>query len=222
MSKYNTTSLYRIWTSKNDAVRANYTRGIFNRTATGSFVCIERQADAVRPVEVWVKCECGFELGWIAVDTVEELEQEGGVICDACGKQVKGEGEMYDVVNWDDNKVIRSFSKLSEAKKFCRSLGHLPYDKFTTSYSPIARVDNSEGFTVYNPRFPYKCSCCGKEGKKMGTVQLCPTCYSLVCEDCTDGKQCGCCADQCDKCGEYTEVANRVNGQLLCDKCAGK
>lgn len=157
MSKYNTTSLYRVFVSenfyKNTWREAIYTRSVFNDWKTGSFICVEVQAEEIRPVEIRLTCSCGFDLGWLSVDIIAEEE---GVLCDACGKTVGWEGEMYNVVNWDTDEVIKSFKKLSEAKKFCRGLGHLPYDEFTTSYPPIARVDNSEGFTVYNPRFPYE------------------------------------------------------------------
>lgn len=156
MSKYNTASLYRVFVSenfyKNTWREVIYTRGVFNDWKTGTFVCVEKDATAIRPVEIRLSCSCGFDLGWLSVDMIAEEE---GILCDACGKTAGWEGEMYNVVNWDDDKVIRSFSKLSEAKKFCREQGHLPYDKFVTSYPPIARVDNAEGFTVYNPRFPY-------------------------------------------------------------------
>ena len=105
MSKYNTTSLYRVWNG-NTWEEAIYTRGVFNHVATGSFICIERRAEAIRPVEIRLTCSCGFDLGWLSVDMIAEEE---GILCDACGKTVGWEGEMYNVVNWDTDKVIKSF-----------------------------------------------------------------------------------------------------------------
>ena len=83
--KYNATSLYRVWTGPNTAHEVTYTRGVFNLARTGRFICYEQAAAQVRPVEVRLKCACGFDLGWVAV---VDLQAEGSYLCDACGAEV--------------------------------------------------------------------------------------------------------------------------------------
>jgi len=61
---------------------------------------------------------------------------------------------MFKVVLWDTDQVVEEYQFLRDARRHARRLGHGPYNQFTTSYPPVARVDDEEG-VVYNPRFPY-------------------------------------------------------------------
>lgn len=63
--------------------------------------------------------------------------------------------EKYQVINWNTREVIKSFSKLSEAKKYCRGLGHGEANYILTSYPPLAFVGDMNGDLVYNPYFRY-------------------------------------------------------------------
>jgi len=61
---------------------------------------------------------------------------------------------MYHVVNWDTNETIKSFDKLAIARRYCRGMGHTGEDcPGLTGYPPIARVQDDDGYCVYNPRF---------------------------------------------------------------------
>lgn len=84
--RYRPTALYRVWTGENVAHESIYTRGTFNHATTGRFICYEQYADSVRPVEVRLKCVCGFDLGWVAVAAL--AEEPDGLLCDACGRLV--------------------------------------------------------------------------------------------------------------------------------------
>jgi len=88
MDKYNISHLYRVWISKNEAVRCTYTRGVFNEFGTGRFISYEHKASAIRPVDVWIPAcpQCSYECGWIDVDTVAEIGN--CVACDACGNLI--------------------------------------------------------------------------------------------------------------------------------------
>ena len=68
---------------------------------------------------------------------------------------------MYHVVSWDTNEVMTrpdgtplSFEKLAVARRWCRGQGHTGEDNSgLTGYPPIARVQDDDGYCVYNPRF---------------------------------------------------------------------
>lgn len=61
----------------------------------------------------------------------------------------------YYVINWNTSEFIATFEKLSEAKKYCRALGHEAANPLLTSYPPVAFVGNAEGELIYNPYFRY-------------------------------------------------------------------
>jgi hypothetical protein len=59
---------------------------------------------------------------------------------------------MYSIVNWDNDEIITTAAKLSTAKRLCRQQGHVGDDR-AGHYAPIARVQDENGFCVYNPVF---------------------------------------------------------------------
>jgi hypothetical protein len=71
--------------------------------------------------------------------------------------------EKFLVIEWNTDKVMKEFDNLSAAKKYCKSLGHEPKDKFGffTSYPPIAFVGKwddeiNQIVCVYNPRYAFE------------------------------------------------------------------
>ena len=61
---------------------------------------------------------------------------------------------MYRVVDWNTDKIYDEFEKLTDAKRYCRNMGHTGEDiEIFTGYPPVAYVTNEKDECVYNPRF---------------------------------------------------------------------
>ncbi len=64
---------------------------------------------------------------------------------------------MFKVVNWDTRKVIHIFKKLTIARRYAKGAGHIGKGN-GSYYSPVAYVEDADGFLVYNPRFSMRIS----------------------------------------------------------------
>ncbi len=59
---------------------------------------------------------------------------------------------MFKVMNWDTREVMYEFKKLATAKRYAKRAGHIGKGN-GSYYSPVAYVEDDNGFCVYNPRF---------------------------------------------------------------------
>ena len=65
--------------------------------------------------------------------------------------------KMYKVMNWDTREVMYEFEKLATARRYAKGAGHI--GKGNGSYfSPVAYVEDENGYCVYNPRFSMRIS----------------------------------------------------------------
>ena len=64
---------------------------------------------------------------------------------------------MYKVVNWDTRETMHEFEKLVVAKRYAKGAGHIGKGN-EVYYSPVAYVEDEDGYCVYNPRFSVKIS----------------------------------------------------------------